>query len=98
MKPIVFFLIVFVSLSANPADSLLVHLGLTADYFTVAITSLLCAALIFRRDKVIVILASALIILTALPVSMTGHLPDKDYIYGLFIAVLVAPYIIDLFE
>jgi len=98
MKPLLFFLIVFASQSANLADSLVGRLGLKADYFSVGLTSLACAALIIRRHTAIVVSASLLMIMASLPSSMTGAILDRDYLYGLFVAALVAPYVVDRFE
>jgi len=98
MKPLLFFLVVFAAQSANLADSLTGRLGLKADYLSVGIASLVCAALIARRHTAIIALASLLMILASLPASMMANMFDRDYLYGLFIAVLVAPYVADRFE
>ena len=99
MKPLLFFLIVFVAMSTNLADSLIGRLGLRADYFSVAIASLLCAALVVKRHTAIVVSASCLIILASLPATVVGNsLLDRDFLYGLFIAVLLAPHVADRLE
>jgi hypothetical protein len=98
MKPLLFFLITLAAQSANLADSLTGRLGLKADYFSVAIASLFCATLIARRHTAIVALAAFLMILASLPTSVLPNMFDRDYLYGLFTAVLVAPYVADRFE
>lgn len=102
MKPIliflVTFLIVFAGQSANLTDSLLGRLGLDANYFSVGILSLICAALMIGRHKVIIASATLLIILASLPASMTANILDRDYFYALFIAVLIAPHVANRFE
>ena len=102
MKPFLIFLAVFLiffaSRSANLDDSLVGRMGFTADYLSVSILSLACAALVIRRHKVIVTTAALLMILAGLPPSMTGNILNRDLLYALFIAVLVAPYVADRFE
>jgi hypothetical protein len=102
MKPLILFFIVFASLSANLGDSLLGRLGLKADYLSAGLTSLLCAVLVIGRPRVVIIAASILAVLASLPETVTGNIIgnviDRDYLYGLFIAVLIAPYLADFIE
>ena len=95
---LVVFLIVFAGQSANLADSLVGRLGINANYFSVGVLSLACAALLIGRHKAIVTAAALLMILASLPASMTGNFLDRDLLYALFIAVLAAPYVADRFE
>ena len=50
------------------------------------------------KSKSIIVSAALLMILASLPPSMTGNIFDRDILYALFIAVLVAPYVADRFE
>jgi hypothetical protein len=98
MKPLLFFFVVFASLSANLGDSLIGRLGLKADYFSAALTSLICALLVIRRRLAVIITASILAVLASVPAVVTANTLDRDYLYGFFIAVLIAPYLADLIE
>jgi len=98
MKPLIFFFIVFASQSGNLSDNLITRLGFKGDYFTAGAMALVCAALIPKHHVAIIILASILAILASLPAAMTDNSFDRDYLYGLFIAVLLAPYLSDCLE
>ena len=98
MKPLIFFFVVFASLSANLGDNLLTRLGFKGDYFTAGIMALVCAALISKRHVAVIVAASILAILASLPDFISGNSFDRDYLYGLFIAVLLAPYLSDRLE
>jgi len=99
MKILLFFAVVFGSLSVNLSDSMIGRLGFDANYLLVALAALVFSGLVARRRAVVMVAAAILAIVANLPEAMVASYGvDRDYVAAALIALLATPYVIELFE
>jgi hypothetical protein len=99
MKILLFFVIVFVSLSVNLSDSIIGRMGFDANYLLVALAALVFSGMVARRRLIVMVAAATLAIVANLPEAMvSGYGLDRDYVAAVLIALLATPYVIEWFE
>lgn len=99
MKVIIFFFIIFMSLSVNLTDSIIGRLGFDPNYILVACVATFSSIMIARRRIIVITMAACLAIVANMPeAAVSGYGIDRDHAAAILIALLITPYIIELLE
>ena len=99
MKILLFFVVIFASLSVNVSDSMIGRLGFDANYLFVALAALVFSGMVAQRRAIVMVAAATLAIVANLPETMvSGYGLDRDYVAAGLIALLATPYVIEWFE
>ena len=89
-----FTLIIFMSIAINLPDSMIVRLGLDANYLLAALVAIVIAALSLHRSMLLVLLILACTIGANIPVSMAEYVGiDRDILFATLVALVIVPFI-----
>lgn len=99
MKILIFFVVVFISMSVNLSDSIIGRMGFDNNYVLVALTALVFSGMVARRRWLVIVVAALLVVAANLPVAMvSGYGLDRDYIAAGLMVVLLLPYALEWLE
>ena len=93
-KFILFFFIIFLSITINLPDSMIARLGLDANYLLAALVSIAITGLIVYRGILLVVLVLVCTIGANLPAGIVAQLGlDRDILFATLVALILVPFI-----